>query len=72
MTACCVACGNATTDAAVPSPDASSTTEGPRRTPCPDVPKPNEERVAACEAKGGKMEARETEGCVRGYECVLP
>ena len=59
--------------------DAATTTEGTdtsasglRATPCPDVPAPGTARVSACEEKGGKLVGQETDGCVRGYECVLP
>jgi len=82
----CSGCGGASTTEATPASDTAAPSsdtnaagagddggaDGPRKTPCPDVPKPNEGRVAACEQKGGRLEGRETDGCVRGYECVMP
>lgn len=66
-----VGCG--ATDAGTESSVGTSpTASGPRATPCPDVPKPSPERYTACEEKGGKLVGRETDGCVRGYECVIP
>lgn len=53
-----------------PAPAASSSAN--RKTPCPKVSTPSQGRVDACKAGGGTLTAVETDGCVRGYECVKP
>ncbi len=50
----------------------TSTAEPTRKTPCPNVSAPTQGRVDACEAKGGTLQGVETDGCVRGYDCVVP
>ncbi|MBX3226546.1 MAG: hypothetical protein KIT84_32205 [Labilithrix sp.] len=44
--------------------------DGGRKTPCPKVSPPSKGRVDACAAQGGTLRGVETDGCIRGYDCV--
>lgn len=61
---------NSAEPSAANPPDPPAATGG--KAECPDVPKPSPGRYQACEQKGGQLTGVETDGCVRGYDCVLP
>jgi hypothetical protein len=63
-------------DAAAPAPRSSGGSGSPGgpavKTPCPKVTVPSEGRFSACKAQGGTLTGIETDGCIRGYDCVKP